>query len=178
MTLSSISPNLSKHWRFFFFFQPVWRGKTRLTCPKVQSAVTSKPWRDSGRASFYPSHSRRQKKALSAGWVLTDCLNVNWDLRYVEFIPSEMNTRPRRSVIQIHYGCSRVEQSWESGSYSFNFWKTKEMSRIYWNKSLKCMISSQYLTTQCWEGLLNHRLSTLWYDVLIRNVSSNLCLAI
>ena len=31
---------------------------------------------------LYPPHSRRQKKALSAGWVLTACLNVNWDLRY------------------------------------------------------------------------------------------------
>ena len=120
---------------FSHTIKPVWRGKTRLTCPKVQSAATSKPWRDSGRASFYPPHSRRQKKALSAGWVLTACLNVNWDLRYVEFIPGEMNTRPRRSVIQIHCGSARVEQSWESGSYSFNFSRTKEMSRRYWHKS-------------------------------------------
>ena len=33
------------------------------------SAATSKVWRDSGRASFSPPHSRRQNETLLAGWV-------------------------------------------------------------------------------------------------------------
>ena len=32
--------------------KPVWREKTRLTSPEVWTAVTSKAWRDSGRAFF------------------------------------------------------------------------------------------------------------------------------
>jgi len=55
--------------------KPVWQEKTRLTSPQVQTAVTSKVWRDSGRASFSPSHSRRQKEDLFAWWV-KNCFRV------------------------------------------------------------------------------------------------------
>ena len=34
-----------------------------------KSAATSKAWRDSGRASFSPPYSRRQKETLLVGWV-------------------------------------------------------------------------------------------------------------
>ena len=40
----------------------------RLISPEVWAAVTSKVWRDSGRASFSPPHSKRQKEAVLAGW--------------------------------------------------------------------------------------------------------------
>ena len=43
------------------------RKRTRLASPEVWAAVTSKVCRDSGRASFAPLHSRRQKKALLVG---------------------------------------------------------------------------------------------------------------
>ena len=42
----------------------IWREKSRLTNPKVQTAATSKVWSDPGRTSFSPLHSRRQKRAL------------------------------------------------------------------------------------------------------------------
>ena len=45
----------------------------RLICSEVWVAVTSKVWRDSGRASFSPPHSKRQKEeALFVG-----CCNQN-----------------------------------------------------------------------------------------------------
>ena len=49
----------------------VWQERTRLTNPEVWAAATSKVWHDSGRACFSPpqSQSRRQKKALLAGWM-------------------------------------------------------------------------------------------------------------
>ena len=43
------------------------RKRTRLASPEVWAAVTSKVCRDSGRASFAPLHSRRQKNALLTG---------------------------------------------------------------------------------------------------------------
>ena len=47
----------------------VWREKIRLTSSEVWAMMTSKAWRDSARASFSPSRSRRrQKEAL-----LSDC---------------------------------------------------------------------------------------------------------
>ena len=46
----------------------VWRERTRLTSPEVWAAANSKVWRDWGRASFYPPHSRRQKWVLLAGF--------------------------------------------------------------------------------------------------------------
>ena len=46
----------------------IWRERTRLTNQEVRAAATSKVWRDSGRACFSSSHSRRQKEAPLAGW--------------------------------------------------------------------------------------------------------------
>ena len=43
------------------------REKTRLTSPEVWAAATSKVWRDSGQASFFPPRWRRQKEAQLVG---------------------------------------------------------------------------------------------------------------
>ena len=51
--------------------KPVWHEKTRLTSTEVWAATTSKDWRDSCRASFPLSYSRRQNDARHAG-----CHNV------------------------------------------------------------------------------------------------------
>ena len=42
--------------------KPVWRERTRLTSRRV--------WCDSGRVSFFPSQSRRQREALLAGLII------------------------------------------------------------------------------------------------------------
>ena len=47
--------------------KPVWRERTRLSSPEIWAAASSKVWRDSGRASFSPPHSRRRREALLAG---------------------------------------------------------------------------------------------------------------
>ena len=59
--------------------KPVWRKTTRLTSPLVRASVTSKVWRDEGRGSFCPPHSRRQKIALLAGWCAQQ-MNSYWSL--------------------------------------------------------------------------------------------------
>ena len=72
-----------------------------------------------------------KESLCSQGGSVWHSVNVHWNLRYIEFIPSETNTRPRRSASLIHCDCAR------------SCWKSN---------------SSQYLTTQCWEGFrLNHR---------------------
>ena len=47
--------------------KPVWHEKTGLTSTEVWAAMTSKDWRDKGRASFPLSYSRRQNESLHAG---------------------------------------------------------------------------------------------------------------
>ena len=68
----------------------------RLICSEVWVAVTSKVWRDSGRASFSPPHSKRQKEeALFVGFCnqnlphsLKYHANVNTNTLFEIFKPS------------------------------------------------------------------------------------------
>ena len=49
--------------------KPVWREKTTLTSPDVWAAATSKVWH---KASFSPTHPRRQQEALLADSLCTE----------------------------------------------------------------------------------------------------------
>ena len=61
----------------------VWREKTSLTISEDWAGATSKVWRDSGRASSSPPHTRRQKEALIDRRVVAHLLQPTvWPVPY------------------------------------------------------------------------------------------------
>ena len=59
------------------------RESTRLTSQKVWASATSKVWRDSGRASFYPPRFKKTKEAVLPRWMRyprTFCSNT-WQMK-------------------------------------------------------------------------------------------------
>ena len=72
--------------------KPVWRKTTRLT--SISSGFGNfKGWRDKGRGSFCPPHSRRQKEAPLAGWCAQQMNSYCWNLaRHSRFLVENQST--------------------------------------------------------------------------------------
>ena len=114
--------------------KPISREKTRLTCPEVRVAATSKGWRDSARASFSPGkrYSSLRKHTSIQTVAVHKIIRVFWyGIKDTDAIVPYSSPDRGTVSVQAHPGHGTRESTQRDHACRHNYMQTKGLHNKY-----------------------------------------------